>query len=101
MSVKTVRAQLQGASCPIVTIPFSTLSCEADLCIARNVKKGKMLREDSKDLREALFILNYLLKSTLTIKRNFGHSTDQNNEQKLTRYFPVLFFQQVGSSQLL
>ena len=59
------------------------LSCEAYLCIhvARNMKKGKMLRDDSKDFKEALFILSYLLKSTLTIKRNFGHSTDQNNER--------------------
>ena len=45
------------------------------------MKKGKMLRDDSKDFKEALFILNYLLKSMLTIKRNFGHSTDQNNER--------------------
>ena len=41
------------------------------------MKKGKMLRDDSKDFKVALFILNYLLKSALTIKRNFGHSTDQ------------------------
>ena len=45
------------------------------------MKKGKMLKDDSKDFKEVLFILNYLLKSTLTIKRNFGHSTDQNNER--------------------
>ena len=41
------------------------------------MKKGKMLRDDGKDFKEGLFILNYLLKSMLTIKRNFGHSTDQ------------------------
>ena len=43
------------------------------------MKKGKILRDDSKDFKLALFILNYLLKSMLTIKRNFAPSTDQNN----------------------
>ena len=45
------------------------------------MKKGKTVRDDSKDFKEAVFILNYLLKSTLTVKGNFGHSTDQNNER--------------------
>ena len=66
MSVKTVQAPAPGRQLS------GSQSCEAYLCIhvARNMKKGKMLRDDSKDFKEVLFIL-----------KNFGHSTDQNNER--------------------